>query len=124
MQPRITTQRLDESLVVVELEGEHDLSTVPELEGTLDRVLENGTSVILDLTGATFIDSSVLSQLFRARQRADADPREAFVVVAEAGSPPARLLDLTNAERVLDVYPTRQAALAALWTRDAAAANQ
>lgn len=124
MQPRINTQRLDESLLVVELEGEHDLSTAPQLQAAIDRVLVNGTAVILDLTGASFIDSSVLRELFRARRRVDGNPRGAFVLVAAAGSAPARLLDLTNAEHMLSIYPTRQAALAALSTRDSAVANQ
>jgi anti-sigma B factor antagonist len=124
MQPRICTQRLDESLWVVELEGEHDLSTVPELEPTLEEIFATGTTIILDLSTATFIDSSVLGQILCANQRANADPHGAFVVVSPPGSASARLFDLTTAEGQLSIYPSRETALAALADRATPSAMQ
>jgi hypothetical protein len=57
---------LDESaddVVVVLVEGEHDIYTAPTLRERLDEALERGGGVVVDLTAATFVDSSVLGAL-------------------------------------------------------------
>ena len=68
---------LDDSaddVVVVVVEGEHDIYTAPTLRERLDEALERRGGVVVDLTGATFVDSSVLGALLDARRRAlDAD---------------------------------------------------
>jgi hypothetical protein len=46
--------------------GEHDLSTVPALRTALDTVITTSPNVIVDLSEATFIDSSTVGALIHA----------------------------------------------------------
>jgi anti-sigma B factor antagonist len=63
----------DNGSVVVRLRGELDLATAPELQRELLGILERPvTAVTLDLGELTFLDSSGLGALYRARQAADA----------------------------------------------------
>ncbi len=48
------------------LEGELDIATAPALALLLDRLRRRGHSVVLDLAGITFIDSSGLGLLMDA----------------------------------------------------------
>lgn len=59
--------------VVVTLRGELDLASAPDLQRELLALLEAPvTDVTLDLGELTFLDSSGLGALYRARQQADA----------------------------------------------------
>jgi anti-anti-sigma factor len=51
---------LDESaddVIVVVVEGEHDIYTAPTLRERLEEALGRGGGVVVDLTAATFVDS-------------------------------------------------------------------
>src|SRR4051794_41777632 len=64
---------LDETagdVVVVVVEGEHDIYTAPTLRERLEEALGRGGGIVVDLTAATFVDSSVLGALLDARRRA------------------------------------------------------
>src|SRR4051812_49853850 len=64
---------LDDSpgdVVIVVVEGEHDIYTAPTLRERLEEALARGGGIVVDLTGATFVDSSVLGALLDARRRA------------------------------------------------------
>jgi anti-sigma B factor antagonist len=52
--------------VRVDVRGDLDLSTSPELGETLLREISGGNSVVLDLSGVTFIDSTGLNALIQA----------------------------------------------------------
>ena len=64
-------------VIVVVVEGEHDIYTAPTLRERLDEALGRGGGIVVDLTAATFVDSSVLGALLgrpppgaRVRRRA------------------------------------------------------
>ena len=66
-------------VVVVVVEGEHDIYTAPTLRERLDEALDRGGGIVVDLTAATFVDSSVLGALLDARRRA-LEGKQGFVV--------------------------------------------
>ena len=66
-------------VVVVVVEGEHDIYTAPTLRERLDEALGRGGGIVVDLTAATFVDSSVLGALLDARRRA-LEAGQGFVV--------------------------------------------
>ena len=66
-------------VVVVVVEGEHDIYTAPTLRERLDEALGRGGGIVVDLTAATFVDSSVLGALLDARRRA-IEAGQGFVV--------------------------------------------
>ena len=93
---------------VVILRGEHDLSTSPALEAELDAVFEHGTSVVVDLAEASFIDSSVAGALMRTWESRKAS---SMVLCAPGGSPPRRLLDMIGITSLIPTFETRAQAL-------------
>jgi len=108
---------LDESVedvVVVVVEGEHDIYTAPTLRERLDEALGRGGGIVVDLTGATFVDSSVLGALLDARRRA-IEAGQGYVVCAGDSVEPGvqRILDITGLVPVLPVLPGREEAVAA-----------
>jgi hypothetical protein len=56
----VTVDHLGEERWVLGLSGEHDVSTAAHLPETLEAIFAQGTSVVIDLSAVTFIDSSIL----------------------------------------------------------------
>jgi anti-sigma B factor antagonist len=83
----------DDGGVVVEVAGELDVATAPELERALADV---GGDVTVDLSGATFADPSGLHVLLSARAGGCR-----LRVVRRGGGPVARLLALTGTDGLL-----------------------
>src|SRR3954451_16789474 len=81
------TRQLGESLWLLTLRGEHDLSTVPDLEAAFARVESSGTTAVIDVTRVTFVDSSVIGLLIREHKRG-----ENLLVVAPTGCRVRRLV--------------------------------
>jgi anti-sigma B factor antagonist len=59
--------QVDEHVHVISLKGEHDLTNVQELRDAIASAFQSGSTVILDLTDATLIDSMVLGAIAEAR---------------------------------------------------------
>jgi anti-anti-sigma factor len=90
--------------------GELDVQSVPELKERLAEAVDAGTKrVVVDLADVSFIDSLSLSALVGARRRLGDDGRLAVVAAHEY----VRLiLQATGLEQVLDVFDTRDEAVA------------
>ena len=90
--------------------GELDVQSVPELKEHLTEAVDAGTKrIVVDLADVSFIDSLSLSALVGARRRLGDDGRLAIVAVHEY----VRLiLQATGLEQVLDVFETRDEAIA------------
>jgi anti-sigma B factor antagonist len=107
-QPRVTIESRDDAWIVT-LHGEHDFGTVAAVRAQLaDTRLADGV-VVVDLTAATFIDSSVMGALFEA-YRADSPPRLRFI--APSGTPPRRLFDFVGFETAIPIFERLEDALA------------
>jgi anti-sigma B factor antagonist len=108
---------LDETagdVVVVVVEGEHDIYTAPTLRDRLDEALGRGGGIVVDLTAATFVDSSVLGALLDARRRALESGQGFVVCVGETVEPGVqRILDITGLVPVLPVLRGRDEAIEA-----------
>jgi anti-anti-sigma factor len=92
------------------LEGDFDLTNAQALREEIDRVLESGNGVILDLSGATFIDSSVIHVLERASRAADGREQAMVLQLGTAGIV-ERALELAGIEHVLPRAHDRQEAV-------------
>jgi anti-anti-sigma factor len=99
-------------VVVVGLEGEQELYGATELRRRLEALVEEGVAIVIDLTDATFIDSSVVSVLLETRKKAwDAGVRYAIVLSDEAAEPVRRMFQITRLDSILPVVHEREAAL-------------
>jgi anti-anti-sigma factor len=110
-QNRIELDRNDTGVVVVVLTGEHDVYTAPTLRDRISTVIEERSPLVVDLTHATFIDSSVLRVLLEARRRTEEEGLGFGVALGEGEAPGVRrVLEVTGLISVFPVLP-RAAAL-------------
>ena len=92
------------------ISGEHDLSTAPILRRRLDGLVDDGTATVVDLSPATFIDSSILGAILDGRRRA-ADAGIGFAVIHANGADAVnRLLEVTGLRAELPVHSHREEA--------------
>lgn len=107
MAPGLTVEaREDGDACILALTGELSLADASALERRLDEVLAtNASTIVVDLSGVEFIDSTGLSVLVRAQQQATERGME--LGVANPNPQAARLLSLTGlAERLTLPDPT------------------
>ena len=99
-------------VVIVALGGEHELYGATKLQQRLESFIAEGLDVVVDLTDATFLDSSIVSVLLRARDRARrAGTRYAVVLDESSGESVLRMFEITGLDRFLPVVRSREAAL-------------
>jgi anti-sigma B factor antagonist len=109
----LALERTDAGLAVLTISGEHDLSTAPNLRRRLDALLEEGSATVIDLSPATFIDSSILGVILDGRRRA-ADRELGFAVMHSNGADAVdRVLQVTGLRAELPVHARREDAFAA-----------
>jgi anti-sigma B factor antagonist len=96
--------------LVLKLVGELDLAASAGFRDRVEAALAAGArTIVIDMAETTFVDSSMLKELLRANTAAaDASGRMVLTAIAP---PVQRLLELTRASELLDVAPTRDAAL-------------
>jgi anti-sigma B factor antagonist len=107
----LVLERTDAGLAVLTISGEHDLSTAPNLRRRLDGLLDEGTATVVDLSPATFVDSSVLGAILDGRRRA-AEADIGFAVAHSNGADAVdRVLEVTGLRAELPVHVQREDAL-------------
>jgi anti-anti-sigma factor len=89
---------------VVSLRGEHDLATADEVARAIQAIDGN---VLVDLSGCTFIDSTVIGVLFAANQALEGNGRYLEVVVPVQNANVARTLELVRMRDVIVVHRVR-----------------
>jgi anti-sigma B factor antagonist len=98
---RVGVNRSDAG-VVVAVDGELDLATAPELRDSLVALSEEGpTDIILDLTSLRFIDSTGLSVLVMAHNRARAD--RGSILLRNPSPSVLRILEITGLVSVFTI---------------------
>jgi anti-sigma B factor antagonist len=106
----LALERNDSGLAVLTISGEHDLSTAPNLRRRLDILLDERTATVVDLSPATFIDSSILGVILDGRRRA-ADVGVGYAVVHANGADAVdRVLEVTGLRAELPVHARREEA--------------
>lgn len=93
------------------ISGEHDLSTAPDLRRRLDALLNEGTRTVVDLSPATFIDSSILGVILDGQRRADEASIGFAVVHSNGGDAVDRVLEVTGLRAELPVHARREDAI-------------
>ena len=98
---------------IVALTGEVTFSNVTDLNRRLETALDGDVQhLVVDLTEVSFIDSSGLSALLTAS--AEARRRGGAVALVLAQGEPPSIFRFRGVDRLLSLYPSREAALAGL----------
>ncbi len=100
-------------LAVVDVRGEHDLSTVPALSAVLEQAAAH-SHVIVDLSECTFIDSTVIAALLATAHAVKARDERFVLVIPSEQRRIARVAEMTGLPALVDVRTTREAALASV----------
>lgn len=96
----------------LEVEGELDLATAPDLKWALADALDHGArTFVVDLTGVTFIDSTALGVLVGFRRNLKVGMR---MGVACTDPDVLAIFELTGLDSVFEMFSTPDEALAAL----------
>jgi anti-sigma B factor antagonist len=107
---RVSIQEARDGVVVVSPRGELDAYTTPGLRAELHRLVEEGSrTLVVDLTGVTFLDSSALGVLVGTLKRLR--EREGELRIVEPRPTVRRAFEVTSLDQILAMYPTREAAL-------------
>lgn len=116
-EPGAATLTYQGAIWMLAVTGEHDLTTTKQLDEEMQQVAASGTSVVIDLSQATFIDSQVIAWLVRWWKRsAESTHLHLAIATGEEPSPVTRLLDLFDLTDTLPCYPTTTAARRRLQT--------
>jgi anti-sigma B factor antagonist len=114
-EPRFRTRErdVDERTTVIAVEGEIHVSTAPEFSGVLAASLQSGhTSLVLDLSGVMFIDSTGLSVLLNALRRIT---RAGGAMALVCSNPTVlRLFEITRLDTTFDIHAELEPAIAAV----------
>lgn len=109
----LKTEQIDGETYVISLAGEVDLYTAPELKQQLLEVIEEGAgAVVVDLSDTTFIDSTTLGVLVGAVKRLRTTDGRLSLVCSDRNI--SKVFEITGLDRVFEIYPTREGALAGI----------
>jgi anti-anti-sigma factor len=99
-----------EATCVVRVRGEVDISNASRLLATIEDALTNDTpTLILDLSGTTYLDSAGVQIVFVLAERLK-DRRHHFRLIVPEGSPVRAVLELTGLEKLVRIESESSAA--------------
>lgn len=115
--PELRVSQPRPGTAIVEVLGEHDLSTRETTAGLLARLVSQHELLIVDITETQFIDSSFLRNLKNAQHAAQELGR---TVLLQVGTEPIvkRMLEISNFLTHFDYVSSREEALA--WAPESA----
>ncbi|HEY7256919.1 MAG TPA: STAS domain-containing protein [Solirubrobacterales bacterium] len=114
----VQAEDLEGGIRAFTVRGELDMSTAPELEDSLEKVVTGEQAqVVIDLTECDFIDSTGIALIVRSWQRLDGGGEgggSGKLVLCCDNTQVMRLLQITGVESSISVHPQRDAAVADL----------
>lgn len=112
----IATSNLDHAVTVVSVVGEADLSTAPDLKRALAGAIDGGSKgVLVDLSRATFIDSTTLGTLMGAVKRLR--PAGGELAITCRNPDICKIFEITLLDRVLPIFDSVDAGVVHLRAR-------
>jgi anti-sigma B factor antagonist len=98
-----------EAYSVIAVRGEVDLHTAPKLQYALERAAETNGTVVVDLSGVAFMDSTALSALVRSKE--NLEKQRASLRLAAPSQAVERIFSVTGFRDYFDIFPSRDAAI-------------
>jgi anti-sigma B factor antagonist len=122
MEFKLATADLGNGVYAVSVAGEVDLATAPELKEGLAEVVNNGArGVLVDLSNASFIDSTTLGVLMGAVKRLR--PAGGELAIACHDPNLRKIFEITLLDRVFKIFETPGAGVEYLQGVGASAAD-
>ena len=112
----ISDEEIDAETQVIELGGEIDLYTAPEFKERMVELIERGKKrIVVDLSEATFIDSTTLGVLVGGVKRLR--PANGSLALVCTDQNITKIFEITGLDRVFPIHASRDEALAAVATQ-------
>ena len=109
----IHDQEIDDETHVIELGGEIDLYTAPEFKERMVQLIDGGKKrIVVDLSSATFIDSTTLGVLVGGVKRLR--PAGGALALVCTDQNITKIFEITGLDRVFSIHDTRNEALESL----------
>ena len=113
----IQDEAVDDTTHVIELGGEVDLYTAPEFKERMVELIESGKKqIVVDLSKATFIDSTTLGVLVGGVKRLRTNEGQLSLVCSDRNI--TKIFEITGLDRVFTIYPTRDEAVSKVKSAD------
>jgi anti-sigma B factor antagonist len=110
---QINDEEIDSTTHVIELGGEVDLYTAPEFKERLVELIESGKKqIVVDLSQATFIDSTTLGVLVGGVKRLRPAGGSLALVCTDQNI--TKIFEITGLDRVFPIHDTRDEALSSV----------
>lgn len=94
---------------IVTVRGEVDLHTAPKVQYAVEKGSEGVVTVVVDLGGVAFMDSTALSMLMRAKE--SLERKGASLRLTTPSTAVERIFAVTGFGDYFDIYPSREAAV-------------
>jgi len=108
MQFKLATTDLGNGIFTIGVAGEVDLATAPELKQALAEVTSKGAhGILVDLSSATFIDSTTLGVLMGAVKRLRPEGGELAIACHDPNI--RKIFEITLLDRVFNIFDTAEA---------------
>ena len=109
----IHDEEIDSTTHVIELGGEVDLYTAPEFKERMVELIESGKKhIVVDLSQATFIDSTTLGVLVGGVKRLRPAGGSLALVCTDQNI--TKIFEITGLDRVFPIHASRDDALQAV----------
>ena len=109
----IKTEQLGDDAYVISLAGEVDLYTAPEFKERMVELIESGKKqIVVDLSQATFIDSTTLGVLVGGVKRLR--PAGGSLTLVCTDDNITKIFEITGLDRVFPIHGSRDEALQAV----------
>ena len=119
----INDEEIDSGTHVIELGGEVDLYTAPEFKERMVELIESGKKrIVVDLSQATFIDSTTLGVLVGGVKRLRPGGGHLALVCTDQNI--SKIFEITRLDRVFPIHSSREEALRAVKAAAAQGAGQ
>ncbi len=108
---KISDEEIDDQTHVISLGGEIDLYTAPEFKERMVELIEGGKkNIVVDLSEATFIDSTTLGVLVGGVKRLRPSGGGLALVCTDQNI--TKIFEITGLDRVFSIQGSREDALA------------
>jgi anti-sigma B factor antagonist len=96
---------------VIAVRGEVDLHTAPKLQSAIERAAQTNGTVVVDMSGVAFMDSTALSALVRSKDTLQ--EQETSLRLAAPSKAVERIFSVTGFQDYFDIFPSRETAIPA-----------
>ncbi|MCL6519907.1 MAG: STAS domain-containing protein [Armatimonadota bacterium] len=117
MNLRLETRSVDSKVSIIDLQGEIDVFTAPQLKQRILEMLDQGViHLIVNLSGVEYLDSAALGVLIGGLKRLR--ERDGSLSIICPNMRIKRIFEITGLDKIFDIYATEGEAVKSLKAKE------